>query len=491
MRKPRSLRARLVLIVVCLMASVGVVVGALSVLLFNSYLVAQLDDSLRQSAGRTSGSYGPLPGFDSQGSGQAPDYGAPGQASGTISGVIVDNILIRAGYPDAYGENQILDRGQLTRLATVPLDGQPHTVYLGRDLGDYRVISTAVRGTENVVLLTALPLKDVHTLTGQLALVFALVTAAGIALAAAVATFVVDVALRPLHRVASAAATVADLPLDRGDVDIDVRVPDEDTDTRTEVGQVGSALNRLLSHVGTALAVRQRSEDKVRQFVADASHELRTPLASIRGYSELTRRMDDTLSPQVEHNLGRIESEAMRMTSLVEDLLLLARLDSQRELRQEDVDLSLIALEAVGDAHVAGPEHVWLLDLPEDPVVVTGDDPRLRQVLVNLLGNARTHTPPGTTITTSLEVVQDQVVLRVADDGPGIDPSLRASLFERFTRGDNSRTRATGSTGLGLSIVKAVVDAHGGSVAVSSEPGDTVFIVRLPLGHQTAQIGSA
>jgi two-component system OmpR family sensor kinase len=483
-KRARSLRARLVLIVVCLTAGVGVVVGALSVILFNTYLVGQLDHSLQLSAGRTAAAFDTLRQLSEE-EGSMSDYSAPGQASGTISGLIIENTLVRAGYPDAYGVAQTLDRGQLTRLATVPLDGSPHTVYLGGELGDYRVTSTA--GPANSILLTGLPLQDVHVLTGQLALVFALVTAAGIALAAAVATFVIDVALRPLHRVASTAATVAELPLDRGDVDLSMRVPEQDTDTSTEVGQVGSALNRLLSHVGSALAVRQRSEDKVRQFVADASHELRTPLASIRGYSELTRRMDDQLPEQVDHNLGRIESEAIRMTSLVEDLLLLARLDSQPELRRDEIDLSLIALEAVGDAHAAGPEHHWHLDLPEEPVVGAGGAARQRQGGGELLANARTHTPAGTTVTTALEEADGDAVLRVSDDGPGIDPELQSKLFERFTRGDNSRTRATGSTGLGLSIVRAVVEGHGGTVAVSSEPGSTVFTVRIPLGTTPAR----
>jgi two-component system OmpR family sensor kinase len=323
-------------------------------------------------------------------------------------------------------------------------------------------------------------MANVEAVTRQVALVITFLALAGLAFAAAAGTVVVSAALRPLNRVAGTAMTVSRLPLDRGDVDISARVPGEYTDTETEVGKVGSALNTMLGHVESALAARQRSEDKVRRFVADASHELRTPLASIRGYSELTRRTQKDLPDEVTRSLGRIESEAVRMTSLVEDLLLLARLDSQPELRRDEVDVSLMVVEAVGDAHAAGPEHVWSVDIPEEPVAVLGDDPRLRQVIVNLLANARTHTPPGTEIEASVAQEGDEVLLRVHDNGPGIDPSIADTLFERFTRADTSRARTTGSTGLGLSIVSAVAQAHGGTVSVESVPGDTTFTVRLP-----------
>ncbi|MFD1715332.1 sensor histidine kinase [Amnibacterium flavum] len=484
MRGTRTLRSRLVLIVVALTAVVSVIVGVASVTLLNGYLVEQLDASLTQSAGRAQGALGPLGPPLQESHDEMPDgsgdgfLDAPGQASGTISGIIVNNVLLLAGYPDAEGVSQFLDNQELRSLAQVPLDGSPHTVDLGEDLGEYRVVSHTT--SAGYVILTGLPLASVNAVVGQLALVIALVALVGLGLAALGARAIVGVALRPLNRVAATAASVARLPLDRGDVDISIRVPERDTDPTTEVGQVGTALNSLLGHVGSALAARQRSEDKVRHFVADASHELRTPLASIRGYSELTTRTQPDLPPEVSRNLGRIESEAMRMTSLVEDLLLLARLDSQPELRQDEVDMSILVLETVGDAHAAGPDHNWVIDLPEEPVVVIGDDPRLRQIVVNLLANARTHTPPGTTVTTSLERSGDDVRLRVADDGPGIDPELVGTLFERFVRGDESRNRSTGSTGLGLSIVKAVVEAHGGTVEVESEPGDTVFTVTLP-----------
>jgi two-component system OmpR family sensor kinase len=259
-------------------------------------------------------------------------------------------------------------------------------------------------------------------------------------------------------------------------------VPEKDTDPRTEVGKVGDALNRMLGHVEDALVSREQSENKVRAFVADASHELRTPLASIRGYSELTRRSGLELHPDIQRSLGRIESESIRMGDLVEDLLLLARLDEGRELVLGEVDLLPIVVDAVGDAAVAGPDHEWHLDhLPEEPVIVLGDAGRLHQVIANMLANARIHTPEGTTVDIGLTVEGDEAVVTVRDDGPGIPEDLQPVLFERFARGDSSRSRATGSTGLGLAIVAAVVDGHGGAVGVASRPGDTRFTVRLPL----------
>jgi two-component system OmpR family sensor kinase len=218
----------------------------------------------------------------------------------------------------------------------------------------------------------------------------------------------------------------------------------------------------------------------VRQFVADASHELRTPLAAIRGYAELSRRSHDDVPPQVAHAMRRVESESHRMTSLVDDLLLLARLDSGRPLERDDVDLSRLVVDAVSDAHIAGPDHAWRLDLPADPVTVVGDAQRLHQVLANLLTNARTHTPSGTTVTTGIVEGDGVVTLTVTDDGPGIPAALQPEVFERFARGDTSRSRNAGSTGLGLAIVAAVVAAHDGSVDVRGGPGNTVFTVRLP-----------
>jgi Signal transduction histidine kinase len=354
----------------------------------------------------------------------------------------------------------------------VAVGGPPRTAAIG-DLGDYRLLAAQV---PDAVLVTGLPERPVQDTVAQLVsieLIVAAVTLLGAGLAGAV---VVRRELRPLERVAATASRVSALPLDRGEVSLVERVPD--VDSRTEVGQVGAALNRMLDHVGSALEARQDSETQLRQFVADASHELRTPLAAIRGYAELTRRT--ALPAETEHSLTRISSQAERMTTLVEDLLLLARLDAGRPLERSDVDLTRLVLDAVGDARAAGPDHRWQLALPDEPVTVPGDASRLAQVLANLLANTRTHTPPGTAVTVSLAAQAGGARVGVLDEGPGIAPELLPHIFERFARGSTSRSRDNGSSGLGLAIVDAVVAAHGGSVAVTSSPGRTEFTVHLP-----------
>jgi two-component system OmpR family sensor kinase len=368
-------------------------------------------------------------------------------------------------------------------LLALDVREQPVSVDLG-DLGEFRVVARERPAPGDTTTIAGLSTADVSATTTNLALIFVLVTFAALLIAALAGTQVVRVALRPLGRVAATARRVAELPLARGQVTLAERVPE--SDPRTEVGQVGAAFNRMLEHVESALRSRQESEEKVRQFVADASHELRTPLASIRGYSELTRRSGLELPDDIVYALARIESESVRMTSLVEELLLLARLDAGQELVHGTVDLVPLLADAVSDAHAASPEHHWRVEAADQPVVVVGDANRLHQVVGNLLANARVHTPAGTTVTVSVTTdgpASDggAAVLTVADDGPGIPADLQPVLFERFARGDASRTRATGSTGLGLAIVAAVIEAHHGSVTVQSRPGATRFIVRLPL----------
>jgi two-component system OmpR family sensor kinase len=299
--------------------------------------------------------------------------------------------------------------------------------------------------------------------------------------------------LEPLSRVSAAARQVADLDLDRGEVQLPTPIVKVDpASAHTEVGQLGSALNRMLDRIAGALSARHASETRVRQFVADASHELRTPLAAIRGYTELAQRKRDDVPDDVARAMSRVESETQRMTQLVEDMLLLARLDTGRPLEREPVDLSRLVVDAVSDAHIAGPDHQWSLDLPDEPVVVSGDEARLHQVLGNLLANARTHTPAGTLVTTSLAVddAGGGAVLTVADDGPGIPSWLRPEIFERFARGDSSRSRRGGNTGLGLAIVAAVVRAHHGTIDVNSAPGKTEFAVTLPANSQSSHSGT-
>jgi two-component system OmpR family sensor kinase len=367
-------------------------------------------------------------------------------------------------------------------LLRVKPDGHPHTVNLA-GYGSYRVV--AKQNPDGSTLLTALPLANVHATLVNLAAAITIITLIGLIIAGFIGAFIVRLALRPLRRVTSTATKVAEMPLDEGEVALAVRVPDPNPNT--EVGQVGVALNRMLENVSDALNARHESETRVRQFVADASHELRTPLASIRGYAELTRRSREAAPPDIAHAMTRVESEANRMTTLVEDLLLLARLDEGRPLEYEEVDLTRLTVDVVSDAHVAGRDHHWHLDLGEEPVSVRGDAARLQQVLVNLLANARTHTPAGTNVWISLVEEGTAATIRVRDDGPGIPPDLAPNIFERFSRGEQSRSRAAGSTGLGLAIVAAVVAAHNGQITLASQPGETQFTVTLPtLGNRPA-----
>jgi two-component system OmpR family sensor kinase len=487
-RRPLTLRTRLVVSVVGLFTLVSIVVAAASTLVLYGNLSGPINDQLRHSAGFLENRAGlstaqPTPG---EGGGAA-----PGQQPGSISAASVGKDI--AGHMTATLDEaaKTLTAKQLAPLLSITRSDEPVDVTVPV-LGNFRVIRTqkltAVdsSGTISYYEYYAYPLADMQATLTQFAVSLAGISLAGILLIAFATWLFVSYALRPLRRVAATATEVASMPLDRGEVDLSVRVPEEDTDTRTEVGQVGAAFNTMLGHVDNALKARQASESKVRQFVADASHELRTPLASIRGYAELTRRGNYDLPPDVTHSLGRVESEAVRMTSLVEDLLLLARLDAGRDIETAPVDLSTLLVDCVSDAYVAGPEHEWELDLPDDPVVVEMDAHRIHQVIANLLANARIHTPAGTSVKVGLGVTAgDTAVVTVADNGPGIPRQQQRELFERFTRGDSSRQRGTGSTGLGLSIVRAVVDAHGGNVTVKSRKGSTVFRVELPLHAAT------
>ncbi|MFC8616405.1 ATP-binding protein [Micromonospora purpureochromogenes] len=475
----RSLRTRLVAAVVALLALVSIAIGGLTTVALRHFLIGQVDNQLTADDRRQQE---PPPWFrqfaerqraDNQRAPEPP----PGFPPDSIAVKVVDGGVASARIRSSSGPTEALPAADVSALTRIPTDGRPRSVDLG-GRGDYRAV--ARQAPDGDVLVFALPLAGVQETVWWMIAAQAGVAAAGLLVAGALGALIVRATLRPLNRVAATAARVTELPLDRGEVALSVRVPESDTDPRTEVGQVGAALNRMLGHVAAALAARQASETRVRQFVADASHELRTPLAAIRGYAEVARRGRDRVPPDVAHALRRVESASTRMTSLVDDLLLLARLDSGRPLAAEPVDLTALLVDAVSDAHVAGPEHRWQLDLPEEVLDVPGDAVRLHQVVANLLANARVHTPPGTTVTTRLARAPGGVQLSVADDGPGIPPELQGEVFERFARGDSSRSREHGSTGLGLAIVAAVVEAHHGSVEVESRPGHTVFRVLLP-----------
>jgi two-component system OmpR family sensor kinase len=462
---------------VLLVAVVCLIFGVVTEIALHAFLIGQFDQQLSDASYRARGA-APSPRPDRPVLGHRPAINASGQGSGTVVATLVGGNVRDAQRLSSTGQPENLPANLYPVLAGLPVNGGPTNRALG-DLGEYRLTATLAPSDGDVVI-TGLPLSTVDNTQWTVGWILGGVSLIALVVAAGAGTLIVRRTLRPLQRVAATAGRVVELPLDRGEVPLSVRVPDADTDPRTEVGQVGAALNRMLGHIGNALAVRHASETRVRQFVADASHELRTPLAAIRGYAELTRRSRDEVPEDVAYAMSRVESESARMTTLVEDLLLLARLDSGRPLETEQVDLSRLVVDAVNDARIAGRDHLWRLDLPAEPVTVTGDTQRLHQVLANLLANARTHTPTGTTVTTSVRRLPDRVLLSVADNGPGIPAELMPEVFERFARGERSRSRAAGSTGLGLAIVAAVVAAHRGTVEVTSAPGRTVFTVTLP-----------
>ncbi len=321
--------------------------------------------------------------------------------------------------------------GNLSSVEWVP--GEPEIVRLLDSRGEYRTLLVAsIEGTQIVV---GLPLQEIRSTIARLNIVIIAVVVIVVLVAASIGALLVRYALKPLDRITETASAVTKQPLDRGDVRLALRVPPQYANTESEVGQVGAALNLMLDHVDEAFQSRFESEEKMRQFVADASHELRTPLASIRGYAELTKRGGEKLSKDMKQAVDRIESESIRMTSLVEDLLLLARFDEGHALQMESVDLAQIVRDALSDAYVTSPEHEWGAEGVEEPVLITGDGSAIHQVVVNLLANARVHTPPGTSVEVRVKQSSDKTVLQVEDSGPGIPRDARKKLFERFARG--------------------------------------------------------
>lgn len=467
--KPTTLRRQFVAGGVALVTLASIVIGIAASFAVGRALLDSLDEELTDTARRLAVSLeGPGPG----------QLNRPGFDVGTVVAIISPG-EISGAYIDADGNLQALESNQVGNLAAVEwVPGEPEIVRLLDTRGEYRtLLVTSIEGTQIVV---GLPLREIRTTIARLNIVIIAVVVIVVLVAASIGAFLVRYALKPLDRITETASAVTKQPLDRGDVRLALRVPPQYANTESEVGQVGAALNLMLDHVDEAFRSRFESEEKMRQFVADASHELRTPLASIRGYAELTKRGGEKLSKDMKQAVDRIESESIRMTSLVEDLLLLARLDEGYTLQMESVDLAQIVRDALSDAYVTSPEHEWGAEGAEEPVLITGDGSAIHQVVVNLLANARVHTPPGTSVEVRVKQSADKTVLQVEDSGPGIPRDARKKLFERFARGDSSRARSSGSTGLGLSIVDTIVRAHGGSVGLTSKPGKTVFTVTFP-----------
>ncbi|MFB2596386.1 sensor histidine kinase [Herbiconiux sp. P17] len=516
--RPWTLRSRLVVGVTGIVAGVLIAIGIASILVLNSTVTRVVDTQLTGSMA----SFGFSVEKYRYGNFQSPDGfrqidahpekpfieytgNGPGSVIALIDG---GRVVDSARFTD--GDATALPPAVLAQLESEGLTSGTRETLTLDGLGSYRIATeTDSRGA---LLVTGVSMATADAASAQQTITMVVLALIAIVIIGFGVIVVVRLALRPLERVAATAVDVAAMPLDRGEVEITTRVQDSDTDPRTEVGQVGEALNHLLVHVDDALAVRAATDKRMRRFVTDASHELRTPLAAIQGYAELTRQQSDELPELTEFALARIESEAQRMNSLVSDLLLLARLDEGQDLHLDEVDLGEIVVNAVSDAKASAPGHRWTVDVPDAPALVHADRERMHQLVLNLLSNAAVHTPEGTAVSARVAFVgtdtaaasavssavsaaaasADDVVveLQVADDGPGIAPELVPELFERFARGDSSRSRRAGSTGLGLAIVASIVEAHAGSIAVASTPAGTTFTVRLARAEPSASAPS-
>ncbi|MEU8120518.1 HAMP domain-containing sensor histidine kinase [Spirillospora sp. NPDC049024] len=453
-----TLRTRLLIAIVVLTAGALVVAGATSTLALRSYLVGRVDGQLRAAAivARQNA---------------VVRYGSRDELRTAVAPTeYVVEIRRENGAISGIGGPPELAPGVLSeRAPPAPAAGTsaPADVDAGR-AGRFRVVSfTTPNGRATAVI--GLPLRPVGETVRRLLLIEALAGLAVLALLAGAARLVIRRGLRPLETITETAGAIADGDLDR-------RVPV--SSPRTEAGRLSIAVNGMLARIQTAIEARARSEERLREFVADASHELRTPLTSVRGYLQMLRHGVVTLADRPDA-VRRADDEAARMSKIVDDLLYLARLDQEPIPRPGPVDLAAVAADSVSDALAVEPDRPITLRAPESCEIV-GDEDALRQVLANLLGNARAHTPPGTPVTVRVLAEAGTAVVEVSDEGPGMPPEAVARAFDRFYRGAGARGGASGS-GLGLPIVAAIARSHGGSAGIESTRGKgTTVRVRLP-----------
>lgn len=515
MRRPMTLRTKIVAGVAALLAAILLTVSIFSDIALRATVDSMVDGQVtasmsgfeysvhksRNNAHR-SGDAGSPKGFGKE----LVDF--VGHAPGTIIAMTIDGEIVDAarftdagGVPlDAATVDEIESAAARLSVGLNPdapaTDGlEPVGLHL-TEFGAYR--ATVATDRDDSLLFVAVSAAAAEQAVVAHAIVNLALAVLAILAAVVGVALLVRAALRPLSRVAAAASAVTDVSLDSGEVSVPIRLDARDIDGRTEVGRVGHALELLLRHVDDALRVRSATDRRMRRFITDASHELRTPLAAIRGYAELTRQDSAQLPETTEFALSRIESEANRMSSLVSELLLLARLDEGQDMQHDEIDLADLVTAAVSDAQAAYRDHEWIVHVPESAVTITGDPERLHQMMSNLLGNAGVHTPEGTTITVTVSLPTThgaagtsarEVQVRVADTGPGIEADLVPILFERFVRGDPSRGRGNGGTGLGLAIVRSIIEAHDGTVAVHSSGAGTTFLVELPAARRAAPTG--
>jgi len=478
-----SIKARLVIIISVLVSAGFVLTGIVAVRATHAGMIDRVDETLfaiqAKSGAKPSGGRN---GSQAQASGPNSGDDVYKRSTAWLSLDGQGNVLNSApsgyaGDPDPLPDLSGYDAGELTERA-----GEVFTVdAVGGGL-QYRVlIQPTEAGTYNVF---AAPLGEVAATIRNLTLIIGILGIAVLATITGLVWLVIRRSLAPIDSMIDTAGAIAS-----GDLSRRVDVVDE----RTEVGALGRALNAMLARIEASFAAKEASEQRLRQFVADASHELRTPLTSIRGYAELYRSGAVSTPEDVRRVMGRIESEGTRLGRLVEDLLLLARLDQGRPLRKAVVDLVPLVAGAVMDARASAPEQP--IEYVHDPeALVEGDADRLKQVVENLLANARIHTPPGTPVRVEVTAGADSVLLTVADRGPGIAPEDAERIFDRFYRADSSRARASGGVGLGLSIAASIVEAHGGRIELDTGPGGgATFGVILPLAGVSAgrEIGAA
>jgi two-component system OmpR family sensor kinase len=442
-----SLRARLLLGVVLLAALGLVAADAGTYASLRPFLVHQVDARLEAGHGGVEGEGPPPQGIDWAG------LGRPG-------GRVVGRCLVSECSPPVLPATVRFSahtNAQHERTAYFTASSRDHRE-------DYRVRASIEPQNPGAILFVATSLSGVDSTLHRLILIELIATLAVLSALVGLGLWVVQLGLRPLREIEVTAAAIT-----AGDLSRRVEHPNQ----RTEVGRVGSALNTMLDRI-------EASDRRLRSFIADASHELRTPLAAVRAYAELFERGAATRPEDLQRSMSGITRESERMTLLVDDLLLLARLDEGRPLERKPVDLAQLVGEAVDAARVVEPERP--IELSVEPVTVTGDEARLRQVLDNLFANARSHTPAGTPVSVELQRVDGRAKLSVADHGPGLTEEQAARVFERFYRADTSRARASGGVGLGLSIVAAVTEAHGGTASAEPTPGGgATFVITLPL----------
>jgi len=471
----RSLSGRLLIGIVALVMAGLLVADLVTYSLLDSSLLKRVDDQL---AGNWPAAVGIL-GGPSEGPGDRASFGFP---AGTVVELLDANGKLLAP-PKVLTTTGTTPTNSLPVLphtllnAGIDKPSAPYTVRGTGDVDQYRVIDWPEDSFEGDFVVIAVPLTDMESTLSEL-LAFEVVIGAGVVVATALlALFIIRIGLRPLQRMGAVAQDIA-----AGDLSRRVEPATKDT----EIGRLGLALNGMLGQIESAFAERTQSENRLRRFIADASHELRTPLTSVRGYAEMLRRGAEKSPEDSALARRRIEDEAKRMSVMVDDMLVLARLGQGRPLESQPVDLQAIARDAVADAHAVAPQREISLDAPK-PVIVTGDDTRLRQALGNLVRNALVHTPPETPI--EVAVGSDNGVARVtvSDHGPGLDADDARRVFEPFYRADPSRSRDSGGVGLGLSIVAAVASAHGGQATVKQTPGGgATFELELPSGSRPA-----